>query len=191
MPDPKQEEKIYLTYKTRMTTEARLRKTALLFHILLSWYSLCLIVLSLMDISRKFEIENSNLISACVSVAIFGLSLFIYGERYNERADEFKSCYLKLKELYECPNSIPNKMRRYAEILQQYDNQSDEDYDDMLFDAYLRGQSLRNADGPVRITKIVFCRVLFWRLVRRASIAALFAAPVIAGALWVRPIGTP
>ena len=173
-----------------MTTEARLRKTALLYHILLSWYSLCLIALSVMDISRKFEIENSNLISACVSVAIFGLSLFIYGERYNQRADEFKSCYLKLKELYEGSNNVPHKMRRYAEILQHYDNQSDGDYDEMLFDAYFRDQNLRNADGPVQITKIVLCRVLFWRVVRKAAMAILFAAPVVAGALWVRPIGT-
>lgn len=184
------EEKIYLTYKTRMTTEARLRKRALLFHVFLSWYSLCLIVISLMDISRRFEIDNSNLISACVSVAIFGLSLFIYGELYSERADEFKSCYLKLKELYESASSVAHKMRRYAEILEQYDNQSDEDYDDMLFDAYIRGQSLRNASGPIEISKLVFFRVLLLRVLKKFGIVMAFAAPIVAGLLWVRPIGT-
>jgi hypothetical protein len=187
MSDPKPEEKIYLTYKTRMTTEARLRKTALTFHLLLSWYSLCLIVLSVIDVSRRFEIESANIISACVSVAIFGLSLFIYGERYSERADEFKNCYLKLKSLYESSTHIEDKMIRYAGILAQYDNQSDEDYDEMLFDACMRGQELRNAHGSVRITKVVFCRVLFSRIARSASIAALFVAPIVAGLLWIRP----
>lgn len=181
------EEKIYLTYKTRMTTEARLRKTALICHILLSWYSLCLIILSLIEISNRFTIVDSNVVAGGVSVAIFGLSLFIYGERYNERASEFKNCYLKLQYLYESSLSVQQKMKRYAEILEYYENQSDKDYDEMLFDAYLRNQKLRNAAGPVEITRVVFCKVLFWRAVRTVAVVSLFVAPVIVGILWIQP----
>jgi hypothetical protein len=157
--------------------------------VLLSWYSLCLIILSTADISQRFEIENSGLIAVCVSVAIFGLSLFIYGERYNERADEFKTCYLNLKALYESSGSTSHKMRRYAEILEQYDNQTDNDYDEMLFDAKIRGQPLYNAHGPVNITRIVFLRVLATRVLKKAVVAAVFCAPLVAAILWVRPAG--
>ena len=143
-----------------------------------------------MDISKQFEIKNSNLISACVSVAIFSLSLFIYGERYSARADEFKACYLKLKELYECSLAVPQKMRRYAEILHHYENQSDSDYDEMVFDAYLRGQNLRSADGPVSITWTVFCKVFVGRLARKLAVGVLFGGPVVVGLLWIRPNGS-
>ncbi len=71
--------------------------------------------------------------------------MFIYGERYNERAEQFKNCYIRLKQLYESPMKTDLKMRRYSEILDQYDNQSDSDYDEMLFDARMRGQTLKNA----------------------------------------------
>lgn len=184
------QEKIYITYKTRMTTEARLRKTAQTSHALLSWYAFCLIILSMIDISGKFQITSSGMISAAVSVAIFALSLFIYGERYNERADQFKNCYLKLKQLYESSIKIEQKMKKYSEILEQYENQSDKDYDEMVFDAWLRGQVLENASGPIEISKVIFCRILAWRLVKKAVIGALFVAPLVAAILWVRPVAS-
>jgi hypothetical protein len=160
MTDHNPQEKIYLTYKTRMTTEARLRKTALISHILLSWYSACLIILSVIDISGKYALANSGMISAGVSLVTFGLSLFIYGERYNERADQFKNCYLKLKHLYESNLKTDTKMQKYSEVLELYENQSDTDYDEMLFDACLRGQKLKNSTGPVSISILVFLKIL-------------------------------
>lgn len=190
MTNSNPQEKIYITYKTRMTTEARLRKTAQISHILLSWYAVCLIILSMIDISGKFQIANSNMISAAVSVATFGLSLFIYGERYNERADQFKNCYLKLKQLYESSIKIEQKMKKYSQILEQYENQSDKDYDEMVFDAWLRGQALENACGPIENSMLIFCRILAWRLFRYAVIGALFVAPLVAGILWVGPVAS-
>jgi hypothetical protein len=185
------QEKIYLTYKTRMTTEARLRKTALTSHVLLSWYSACLIILSVIEISSDFVVENSSMISAGVSLVTFALSLFIYGERYSERADQFKGCYLKLQRLYESQMDAGEKMREYSDILENYENQSDNDYDNMLFDAFLRGQSLSNARGPVRVSVPTFIRILVWRLFIAALVIALFIAPIVAGFLWVRPAASP
>jgi len=188
MSDHAPQEKIYLTYKTRMTTEARLRKTALTLHLLLSWYSFCLIVLSILDISNKFEIYYSSMISVAASVLIFSLSLFIYGERYSERADQFRNCYLKLKSLYETTLDVDKKMQIYAEILNQYENQSDKDYDEMLFDAYLRNQQLRNAKEVVRITFVVFVKIFFRRIIYITLTFAFFVAPVVAGILLIHPL---
>jgi hypothetical protein len=190
MTSPKPEDRIYLTYKTRMTTEARLRKTAFLSYVLLAWYSFVLIVFSLLDLSGKFEIPNFSMISAIGSIATFSLSLFIYGERYSERADQFRTCYLKLQELYSSSLSSKVKLRKYAEILDQYQNQTDKDYDEMLFDAWWRRQGLRNAEGPIAIAKSQICMVLLKRTARLGWLCLLFLIPVIAGVFWVRFSGS-
>jgi len=187
MTDNKPEEKIYITYKTRMATEVRLRRTALLCHIMLGWYSFCFIILSFLDVSGKFTISNSAIVSAVGSTAMFALSLFIYGERYSERANEFKNCYLKLQELYEKPINIDRKMALYAEILDRYENQSDGDYDDMLVDAWFRGQALSNARGPLKLSFWTFFKVMSRRLLKAVLIAAFLLAPIAVGIFWIRP----
>lgn len=184
----KPEEKIYLTYKTRMTTEARLRSTLYFSQILLAWYSFALIVFSLLDLSGSYLIDNFSMISAVASIAIFSISLFVYGERYAERAEQFRSCYLKLQALYESAESSDTKMERYSGILALYPNQSDADYDDMLFDACLRGQRLENAYGPVKISWPKFIEILIKRLGRIALLSLMILLPIWFGVMWVQPI---
>ena len=100
----------------------------------------------------------------------------------------FKNCYLKLKALYESHSPTAVKMRKYAEILELYENQSDSDYDDMIFDAYMRGQTLDNAIGADNYILDYFsqrrdaasCKTLF--------LSALFLMPVAFCAFWVRPL---
>jgi hypothetical protein len=154
---------------------------------MLSWYSFCLIILSIIDISQKYDVKNSGMVSAAASVAIFALSLFTYGERYSERANEFRACYLKLQHLYDAPVSAEDKMAQYADILDQYENQSGGDYDEMLFDAWWRGQRLTGANGAVSISKWGFCKVLFVRFVKAVGLAAFLMAPIIVGAAWIHP----
>ena len=120
---------------------------------------------------------------------VFGISLFLYGERYNERADQIKSCYLELKKLYESQLDIGTKMQRYSEVLDRYENQSNLDYDEMVFDAYLRGQKLQNSQGPVEVSWFVFFKIALWRVVRFFGVTILFLAPVIAGLFWITPVG--
>jgi hypothetical protein len=79
------------------------------------------------------------------------------------------------------------KMARYADILDQYENQSGGDYDEMLFDAWWRGQKLTGANGAVSISGWGFCKVLFWRFLKTAGLLAFLAAPVIVGLAWVHP----
>lgn len=186
MTTPNPVEKIFITYKTRMTTEVRLRRTGVIFHTMLSWYSFCFIILSVLDATGKFIISYYSIASAVGATAIFGLSLFTYGERYNERANEFKNCYLTLQRLYESSMSAQRKMAEYAKIREQYENQSDSDYDNMLFDAYFRGQEIKNAHGVIQISTSTIISVGFRRFVRFAFISAVFVAPVLAATFWVQ-----
>lgn len=176
------ENKIYLTAKARMVAEAKLKRTALILHILLGWYSFCLIVLSLGNLTKTYTIPYADLLSTALSIGLFALSFFVYGERYHERADKFRSCYLKLQSLHSSNLTTPKKMAAYAAILDQYDNHTNSDYDDMLFDAWMRNQELRNAAGPVSISLTGGAIVCLRRILRALALAALFAAPVIVAA---------
>lgn len=188
MTDRHPEEKIYLTYKTRMTTESRLRRTGLTFHVILSWYSFCLIALATLSISGLYDASGIGIVSATCSVGVFGLSIYTYGERYSERAEQFRACYLELQRIYDSADSPNDKMNRYAEVLAQYPNQSNDDYDNMLVDAALRGQRLHNADGPTSATKFIIAKILIYRLGKMALIAAILLAPILLGNSWLHPV---
>ncbi len=181
-------ESIYLTYKTRMTTEARLRRMASLGNWLIAWYSFSLIVFSLLDLSGRYVISSFSIISAAVSIGILVVSLIVTGEKYGERADGIKSRYLKLQSLYKSNVDEVEKMSRYSDILSQYENQSDTDFDEMVFDAWLRGQTLRNAEGPVSISVLTGVRVLSKRIARIVLILSVFALPIAFGVAWVEPV---
>ena len=191
MSDYNPKEKIYLTYKTRITSEARIRLTATLLNILVSWYSFCLIVISLIDVTENYHIAYANILIISLSVGIFGLSLFIYGEKYFERASQFRECYLKLQKLYNSDLDQGKMMSGYADILAQYENQSDNDYDYMVFDAWWRRQSLRNATGPIEMSWAVAIKVAVQRFFRYGFFVILFVSPVILGASLMEQLETP
>ena len=171
-----------------MTTEARLRRMASLGNWLIAWYSFSLIVFSLLDLSGRYVISSFSIISAAVSIGILVVSLIVTGEKYGERADGIKSRYLKLQSLYKSNVDEVEKMSRYSDILSQYENQSDTDFDEMVFDAWLRGQTLRNAEGPVSISVLTGVRVLSKRIARIVLILSVFALPIAFGVAWVEPV---
>ncbi len=181
----KPQERIYLTYKSRMTSEARLRLLARFWNFLLSWYSFLLIAVSLLDLTGRFTIPSFNVIAAIGSVAVFGLSLYIAAERHEARADDYRRCYLELQAIYADGDSVETKMPRYADVLSRYENQIESDYDDMLFDAYVRGQSLENASGPVSITGYKMASVVVRRVFRLIWMGIFVAGPVVILFRWI------
>jgi hypothetical protein len=84
--------------------------------------------------------------------------------------------------------STDEKMARYAEILDPYENQSDDDYDEILFDIFLRRQKLSNAVGEVEIPKNLIFRVGVRRLARKGFAFLLFAAPLAVGYALLGPV---
>lgn len=188
MTEYRPQEKIYITSKTRMAAEARLRTTGIVFHVLLAWYSFLLIVVSLIGFSGTHQIYNSNLISTILSVGVFAMSLFTYGEGYSERAGEFKNCYLELQELYHSSIDIDKKMEKYADILRHYDNQSNADYDGMVVSAKLRGQKLQNAYGDIVVSNVTVMMVLLKKLGKMALTLTAFLFPLVLGLLLLHAV---
>lgn len=95
-----------------------------------------------------------------------------------ERAIGYKDCYLKLQDIFNSKFDENEKLAQYAAILKQYENQSDIDYDEMLFSAFLRGQKLYNSHKEVTITFFMAVKVLIVRIARFALYALLFYLPV-------------
>lgn len=188
MTENKTSESIYLTYKTRMTTERRFRLTQFVGNCLIVWYSFALIVFSVLDLSGRFTISSFSIISLTVSMATLTVSLILSGQKYGERADNIRSCYLKLQQLYQSNFDETEKMSRYADILSQYENQLDTDFDEMVFDAWTRNQSLRNAEGPVSLSFMTAFRVLAKRSAKIALVILFFAFPIIFGLAWIEPV---
>ena len=112
MTNYKPENKIYLTYKSRMLAEANLRQTGRWLNNLISWYSFWLIIISLSQIIDVYRVYQADFIFMTCSIALFGLSLFVQGERYFEKADQFKNCYLEMQALYESSLATNAKMKK-------------------------------------------------------------------------------
>jgi hypothetical protein len=171
-----------------MTTEARLRRQGRTLNNLISWYSFSAIVVALVELSGSYKITHSNIGMAALAVGIFAASLYANGEHYSERANQFKECYLELQEIYSCSASDREKMRRYAISLKRFENQTDMDYDEMLFDAFFRNQNLENASGSFRISSSMMCLVATKRFVRFCSTSILFLTPVVGFIHFVHPV---
>jgi len=182
-------ERIYLTYKARMTSEARLRATGSMFHLLIIWYSLWLIITSLIELTGEYSVRYYAVSSIAFSVALLAVSIYTHGENFQRKADEFRECYLALQSIYLSSDSIDDKIRSYFATLKHYPNQSNRDYDNMLLESWMHGQELENANGAVVITKKIIARVLFRRLFFIGFFGVLVMFPPISIAFLVTKNG--
>lgn len=176
MTSDKRVEKIYLTYKTRMLSAALAKSHARFYNALIPWYSFILIAFS---IAQGFGYlgEETNLLFAVASVGIFGLSLYINGHQLWQREDDYKTCYLELTQIYESTQSADEKMAAYHKVLAHYENQTDSDYDEMVFDAWFRNQSLENSKGVVKPTFSIGTKVILQKFGRIITRIGLIIAP--------------
>lgn len=174
----KRPEKIYLTYKTRMLSAALARNHARFYTALIPWYSFILIAFSIAQGFGFYSGNGTSLLFAIASVGIFGLSLYINGHQLWQRADDYKACYLKLTQIYESDQSADEKMSAYNDVLALYENQTDADYDEMVFDAWLRGQSLENSKGAVIPTRLTITKVVLQKVGRHTIRIGLIIAPL-------------
>ena len=177
-PTDSQKENVWITSRIRMFSERRLRLYAMISHILLTYYSFLLIVFSIFESTLEFEISFLSEISVSLAVAVFAVSLIVWGFRFEEQASNFRHCYLRLQELYSTYSDSESDTKTYFEIIEGYPNHSDRDFEDFVIDrTFFRKEEIRNSAGRLDYSKwMIFRKVvrssLFW-----ASILALIAAP--------------
>jgi hypothetical protein len=138
-------DKIWLTARTRIQSEARLLRFERLSHVVLSYYSALMIAYSVLSIDSN-DI-NKQYIQIIMSIAVFSASLISYGFKFGEQAREFRECYLSLNELYGNAITDQKKSERYADILSRYPNHVDHDFYTMIKKSRALGRVLKDSGG--------------------------------------------
>ncbi|MEG3146447.1 SLATT domain-containing protein [Sphingomonas sp. RT2P30] len=153
MSDTQKISRIWLTYKARINSERRFRRYALLSHLGLSWYAFLSIVFSIYQgsVATKIGESSASQTSLIISVLTFGLSLVIYGFKFDDVANQHRDCYLRMQAIYKSQCDAQTKLNQYHDLLIHYPNHSTSDYDNLLFDAWKRGDAISNEDGKITL----------------------------------------
>ncbi|CAK8583847.1 hypothetical protein BMEGG_06105 [Priestia megaterium] len=93
--------KVWVTKKTRMESEARMNKNNIFSLIIVNYYTLIVLSLSIwgLVITNQKMIDKIGLLTVISSVALFGISLFVSVFGFKEKAISFKQCYLDLSKI--------------------------------------------------------------------------------------------
>ena len=163
MTNAPRSERIFITAKTRMVAEERARDMESFLNGLTAWYAFSLIAISVANLSGQLRYGTVEFTATLISIALFGISLFLLGGRFSQKADEFRKCYLALKEIYHSDQTEDRKMELYSEELKKYPNHKPIDYDLMVDGAIARGQRLWNEDGDIKLSEKIKSSVRFYK----------------------------
>lgn len=172
-------ERIFLTYKARITAENRMKRMALWSQIIVAWYSVWITAVSLADISDRYTVRDGGVVTTFLSTAILTASIFLYGQRYEIRGAGFRECYLKLRELYDSNDDVAKVLKVYNDLLPSYENHSRSDYDQILFDAWFSKKPLHDANGEVAISRNVIISYVAKAIGRFVLFFVIMVIPII------------
>lgn len=136
-----------------MEAEKRLKMYDVTSHLVLIWYSLWLLCLSIFTETLEpyvglVGVDNiSTFLSACVLV----LSVTTWGFKFGPDARLHRDCYLELDQLLSSECSNKEKQIKYAEILKKYPNHSTYDHNTVLYHRIVEmEEKLKNRDGVIK-----------------------------------------
>lgn len=180
--------KIWVTKKTRMESEKNLLEKNRIVNYLLIYYSACLAVMSYLTIAKVGSF-NITYISGIISLILPSVNIFQYKADYSRRATEFKECYLSLERLEnECNDlilelsditNIEEALRKknvihekYYEILLKCENQSS------IAFFYFKKNEIKRGNKNFSISngetaKFAISRIIMWMLILLLGILPL------------------
>lgn len=173
-------EKIWITSKTRMNAERRLRRYDRLSHLLVSYYSLLLILLFVFSDEIFRDESLSQRVGLGLSIAVFVLTLILHGFHFGSTADKFRDCYLKLQKLLSQDGDVSDQ---YDDILQYYPNHEPRDYYDLIVRNWLDGSGIIQSTqgGPAVVPSRLMIVEYF---MRRATFVAFGYAVHFIWPIW-------
>ncbi|KML07130.1 SLATT domain-containing protein, partial [Rossellomorea marisflavi] len=137
------EQRVWVTKKTRMESEARMNNNNIFSLFVVNFYTLIVLSLSIVGLVSIDEeiIDRISVLTVISSVALFGISLFVSLYGYKEKANSYKQCYLDLTRIEsQCQNLILSDLdyksrisnfneikKEYNHILEKTDNHSNAD----------------------------------------------------------------
>ncbi|MEC0106780.1 SLATT domain-containing protein [Paenibacillus taichungensis] len=94
--------RIWVTKKTRMESETRLKRNHIVSNIIINYYTFAVLAFSIWSLvldPESYVSKYVTLMTVISSVGLFGVTLLISSLGYRERALQFKESYLKLDSL--------------------------------------------------------------------------------------------
>lgn len=161
-------DRIWITAKSRIYAEKRLRKYDIISHLILVLLSVIVIALTLLKgtLPQQAPLDTYTVV---YSVFILAASIVVFGFRYGETATLHRECYLRLQQLHDSREPAEEIERRYHEILSSYPNHSDHDYECLVLGrTFLSAGGMSRPDGtPIKWTWGMACRwivheITFW-----------------------------
>ncbi|MER9578890.1 SLATT domain-containing protein [Mesorhizobium sp. M0189] len=179
-PDGNVDDRIWITSRTRMISERKALRRQNYSYLLLTYYSLFVVVISAFSEYYRNYYKLFDSINISASVVVLAASLVVAGFRFEAAAMVFRDCYLSLQKLHGENLPPEDKQMRYMDILSKFPNHSDRDYYDLLVNhTLLEGKKLRNGSVELSFTKFMvisfLCRSAFFYSV----VILLFLLPVV------------
>jgi hypothetical protein len=123
--------KVWVTKKTRMESEARMNKNNIFSLFVVNFYTLIVLSLSLLGlvITNQAITDKITVLTLISSVGLFGISLFVSLYGYKEKAIAYKQCYLELTSIEsQCQDILleesdyQNRLNKFNEIQKEYNH---------------------------------------------------------------------
>jgi len=178
--------RIWMTKKMRMESEARLKRNHILSNIIINYYTFAVLAFSIWSLvldPESYVSKYVTLMTVISSVGLFGVTLLISSLGYRERALQFKESYLKL-------DSLESEFKHLSRSAYQLSKEDVIERFHILEKKYFDILALSDNHDPIDTKKLIIDREMegyklhvnsyknFKRL-RMALILVLFLIPII------------
>ena len=144
-------DKVWITGRTRMLAEARLRRQGALWNLLIVWYSVALTCLSVYQLIAENDAQR-NLAATILSILVLSLSIYIPTLGFEQKADQYRSCYLRLQRLLDSTSENDPIATKYHDILDHFPNHPTKDWLSLLVSSERDGNPIHSGGKVVPIT---------------------------------------
>jgi len=163
---------IWFTRKARIVASERLLNHHFHSQLLLIYYSLLNVSLSVYAIKNEsFLGENTSIALTVMAICVLVVSLIVTNIDFKTRANKLKENYIDLQELYSSNLSKDEKWKSYTALLKRCENHKD--IDDKIF--RVKNAAFLQSRKP---TKRVYFSVFFFVIVKFLLLTTLYLAPL-------------
>lgn len=133
-------DKVWWTKKARIQTEKRLLRYDIYSQLMLLWYSIALVIVSIFELKSPLPESYFGSLMVALSVLVLCATLFVNNRNFKDRANLVKQCYETLSILIEDSKKndadIALLDREYQKILGLCENHTDIDFKKAVVSEY-------------------------------------------------------
>ena len=172
---------VWTTRVSRVNAEKRLVKKELFFQGINIYYSCVTIIFSILSLITENNILS--LITVLMTISLLIVILYLNGQKYLERAREYRKNYTALQKLEFCLNHLNESQdKEICEIEKEYCDLLDSNSNHISYDYYCTvfGSSTEYKKARWKNIRSKYYWGTFWRVIIKALIIALpIALPIV------------